>query len=68
MLRFLFGISLGVAVGLLIAPASGEQTRHQLANKAEELKDRGIEAGRQQARELGSKAAETAYDKAIGER
>lgn len=68
MLRFLFGISLGVAVGLLVAPASGEQTRQQLADKAEELKNRGIETGRQQARKIGAQAGETAFDKAIGQR
>ncbi len=68
MLRFLFGVSLGLAVGLLVAPASGEQTRRELANKAEELKNRGIEAGRQQAREVGSNFGERVYDKAIGRR
>ncbi|HYG98076.1 MAG TPA: YtxH domain-containing protein [Terriglobales bacterium] len=68
MLRFLFGISIGVAVGVLFAPASGEQTRRELANKAEDLKNRGVEAGRQQAREVGSNVGERVYDRAIGER
>jgi gas vesicle protein len=68
MLRFLVGISLGVVAGLLFAPASGEETRHQLAEKTEKLKNRGIEAGRQQAREIGSEAGERLYDKAIGEK
>lgn len=68
MLRFLFGLSLGAAIGLLVAPARGEVTRQQLENKAEALKRSGIEAGREKAREVGSHAGERLYDKAIGER
>lgn len=64
MLRFLVGLSLGIVAGLVFAPASGEETRRQLANKAEKLKGRGIEAGRQQAR---SNVGGRSYDKAIGE-
>ncbi len=67
MLRFLVGLSIGVIAGIVFAPASGEETRRQLGEGAERLKERGIEAGRQQAREVGSQVGERVYDKAIGE-
>ena len=34
MLKFLIGIGCGVGLGLLLAPASGEQTREQLKELA----------------------------------
>lgn len=67
MLKFLFGLGIGSAIGIVFAPASGVETRQQLANKAEEIRDRGIEAGRRKARETGSQVGERLYDKAIGE-
>jgi YtxH-like protein len=36
-LRFAAGVGLGVGVGLLFAPATGEETRTKLAEKAQEL-------------------------------
>ena len=36
-LRFAAGIGIGVVVGLLVAPANGEETRTKLAEKAQEL-------------------------------
>jgi gas vesicle protein len=67
MLRFLLGISIGAAIGLVVAPASGEETRRQLRERADELKQRGVEAGRRQAREVGSQVGERLFDKAVGE-
>lgn len=63
MLKFLFGLAIGTFIGLVSAPASGEETRRQLADKAEQMRDRGIEAGRQKSREVGEKL----FDKAVGE-
>jgi gas vesicle protein len=44
---FLLGLGVGVAVGMLFAPKSGEETRQIIKNKAEEggeyLKQRGTE-------------------------
>jgi gas vesicle protein len=41
----LIGVGVGVGVGLLIAPASGEETRTDIANKisgfSEKVRDRG---------------------------
>jgi len=36
-LRFAAGVGIGVGVGLLVAPATGEETRTKLAEKAQEL-------------------------------
>lgn len=44
---FVLGAIAGAAVALLMAPASGEETRRLLAEKAREGKDRANEAARQ---------------------
>src|SRR5579884_19625 len=36
----LIGIGVGVGVGMLLAPASGEETRNTLSNKVQEFGDR----------------------------
>ena len=36
----LIGIGVGVGVGMLLAPASGEQTRSKVSNKVHEFSDR----------------------------
>jgi len=47
-MKFLLGLSIGVALGLIVAPARGEETRELLKQKAEEL----AEIPRQKAVEL----------------
>lgn len=37
--KFIGGVALGVGLGVLFAPASGKETRHQLKNKVEEVAD-----------------------------
>lgn len=66
-MKFFLGLIAGVAVGLLVAPAPGEQTRRELVEKAEELKERGIEKGRRQAGDIGREVGERLFDKAVGE-
>ena len=51
---FLSGLALGVTVGLLFAPQSGEETRSQLKSAAR----RGSEKLREQGEELYSKSRE----------
>lgn len=41
---FLLGAALGAGVALLLAPASGEETRRRLARQARELRDSAEEA------------------------
>jgi gas vesicle protein len=72
MLKFVIGLGCGIGLGLLIAPASGEETREQLL----ELASRSGDVARQtvqQVREdiaqmganLGRQVAEKAVDKGI---
>ena len=44
---FVLGAIAGAAVALLMAPASGEETRRVLADKAREGRERASEAARQ---------------------
>jgi len=46
---------LGYIIGLLLAPASGEEFRRELAERADEY-------GREKAREIGRRAGEKAYE------
>jgi gas vesicle protein len=55
---FVLGAVTGAAVALLMAPASGEETRRMLADKAREGRDKANEAARQ-GRELWDRQKET---------
>ncbi len=54
-MRFLLGLGLGYVIGMLVAPASGQELRQQLAARADEY-------GREKAREIGQRAGEKAYE------
>jgi gas vesicle protein len=63
---FIAGAIAGAAVALLFAPATGEETREYLGQRAREGKDRATEAARQ-GREIINKQREnltTAFDRA----
>jgi gas vesicle protein len=47
MVAFMLGAIAGAAVALLVAPASGEETRRKLGEKAREGRDKAGEAARQ---------------------
>jgi gas vesicle protein len=55
---FVLGALTGAAVALLMAPATGEETRRMLAEKAREGRDRANEAA-QKGRELWDRQRET---------
>ena len=55
---FVLGAITGAAVALLVAPASGEETRRLLAEKAREGRDKAGEAARQ-GRELWNRQKDT---------
>lgn len=66
LVAFVAGAIVGAAVALLFAPATGEETREYLGQRAREGKDRATEAARQ-GRELLNKQREnmtTAFDRA----
>lgn len=56
MMKFLLGIALGYGIGLVIAPASGEETRRRIAENVDRT-------GRERAREWGAKLGEATFDK-----
>ncbi len=67
---FLLGLGFGVAAGLLFAPASGDETRRDLRERADEAIGAGrqkygeiLEKGRQKAGEIGRETGERAYNK-----
>ncbi len=64
MLRFLLGLGLGYGLGLLIAPASGEETRRQLMQQGEEKLADVVQVGRERAGEIGREASQKAFDEA----
>ncbi len=64
MLRFLTGLALGYGLGLIFAPAPGEQTRRALKQRGEEKLVNAVEMGRERAGEFGRKAGQTAFDEA----
>lgn len=47
LMAFIAGAMTGAAVALLLAPASGEETREYLSERAREGRDRAAEAARQ---------------------
>ena len=49
LITFLLGVAVGATVAVLYAPASGEETRKQLADKAGEIKDKAGELKEQVA-------------------
>ena len=66
MLAFLVGATVGAAVALLYAPATGEETRDYLGKRAKEGRDRAAEAAKQ-GREIINRQREsltTAFDRA----
>jgi gas vesicle protein len=63
---FIAGAIAGAAVALLFAPATGEQTREYLGQRAREGKDRAADAARQ-GRDILNKQRDnltTAFDRA----
>ena len=58
MLKFLIGIGCGVGLGLLLAPASGEQTREQL----KELASRPADLAREKVQQVREDIAQMGAD------
>jgi hypothetical protein len=50
----LIGVGVGVGVGMLLAPASGEETRSNLSNKVQEFGDRVRDRFSEQGRQSGT--------------
>jgi gas vesicle protein len=70
--KFILGLGTGIVLGLLCAPASGEQTRQQLLDRARELSDlperkaaEMAENAKDKAGELGAKLGRQAAEAAV---
>ena len=66
LVAFIAGAAVGAAVALLFAPASGEETREYLGQRAREGRDRAADAARQ-GREVLNRQRDTltnAFDRA----
>jgi gas vesicle protein len=62
---FIVGLGVGVAVGMLLAPRSGEETRQLLRTKADEGKDylrARADESREYMRQRGTELRESASD------
>lgn len=57
-MRFVLGLGVGYLLGLLIAPAPGEETRSQLADKARELSEIPAQKAAEAAQEAKQRAGE----------
>lgn len=58
---FLGGLGLGIGLGILFAPMSGEETRNNLSQRASDLSDRArylVDQGRERVRRQADRFAE----------
>jgi gas vesicle protein len=63
----LIGAALGAAFALIYAPASGEETREQVVEKARKFKDAATERGRAALHRVKSEACEPCEESAPAE-
>lgn len=70
-MKFLFGLFTGVVLGMMYAPAPGQETREELAQKAREWSDLSqkaeqlAEASKAKAGEIGARVGREAAEKAV---
>ena len=71
-MKFLVGFGLGVALGIIFAPASGEQTRRKLRDKAADITNlpqkkaaQATESAKSKAGELGARVGQQAAEAAV---
>jgi gas vesicle protein len=65
-MKFVLGFAIGVALGIVFAPAPGSETRRELKNKARELSDYPERKINEKVQEAAASAQEKAGD--IGSR
>jgi gas vesicle protein len=71
-MKFILGFAIGLGMALLVAPASGTETRRQIKERIRELAhlphkklEHAAEAAKAQAGELGSKIGREAAEAAV---
>lgn len=71
-MRFLLGLFTGMSLGLIFAPARGEETRAELARRVSELSElpaqkaaEVAQAGKQKAGDIGAEVGRRAAEAAV---
>lgn len=71
-MKFLLGLGIGVALGTVFAPASGEETRRWLKHQSHEISRlpkrkvrEALESTREKAGEMGARAGRKAAESAV---
>ena len=70
-MKFLLGLFTGLVLGMMYAPAPGQETREELAQKAREWSDLSAkadqlaEASKEKAGEIGARVGREAAEKAV---
>lgn len=71
-MKFLLGFGIGVALGIIFAPAAGEQTRRKLREKASEIAElpqkkasQAAGVAKEKAGELGARVGREAAEAAV---
>ena len=64
-MKFLFGLMFGVALGVVFAPAPGEQTRANLAEKTREVEEASERKLELVAGDVGSRVGRQAGEAAV---
>jgi len=69
MKTFLFGLGLGIGLGILFAPMSGEETRNNLADRANDLANSARETYEQNRDRVqrGVESIRTTAERAVGQ-
>ncbi len=69
MKSFLFGLGMGIGLGILFAPMSGEETRNNLADRASDIADQArdtYEQGREKVNR-GVESIRSTAERAMGQ-
>lgn len=64
-MKFIWGLAAGTALAMLFAPARGEETRRDLANRVRETAESQKEKLREKAGEIGARVGRQAAESAV---
>ncbi len=64
-MKFILGIAVGTLLGMIYAPAPGEETRRNLANRVRETAESQEQKLQQKAGEIGARVGREAAESAV---